>query len=47
MASQGGTRYEDRTIQRPTGQNNSAGAAGGAAAGGIRGGAYSRVSKMS
>ncbi|KAE8747698.1 hypothetical protein FOCC_FOCC005522 [Frankliniella occidentalis] len=47
MASQGGTRYEDRTIQRPTaGQNNSAGAAGGAAAGaGGRShsaGAYSR-----
>ncbi|KAJ1519856.1 hypothetical protein ONE63_004098 [Megalurothrips usitatus] len=45
MASQGGTRYEDRTIQRPTGgQNNAAGAAGGAAGGG-RGhgaGAYSR-----
>lgn len=44
MASQGGTRYEDRTIQRGSGQNNAAGAAGGAAAAGsMRGaGAYSR-----
>lgn len=47
MASQGGTRYEDRTIQRGSGQNNAAGAAGGAAGGGMRGaGAYSRVCSL-
>lgn len=47
MASQGGTRYEDRTIQRPTSGQNSTGGAGGAGAAGMRGsgaGGYSRVS---